>query len=65
MSAASVREMTTNFEKLEKFEGVNFRRWQQKMHFLLTNLKVVHVLSSPISEAGDDAPIDAIRKRSK
>ncbi|CAM8979086.1 unnamed protein product [Rhodiola kirilowii] len=65
MSAASVREMTTNFGKLEKFEGVNFRRWQQKMHFLLTNLKVVHVMSSPIPEAGDDAPIDAIRKRSK
>ncbi|CAM8952908.1 unnamed protein product [Rhodiola kirilowii] len=65
MSAASVREMTANFGKLEKFEGVNFRRWQQKMHFLLTNLKVVHVLSSPIPEAGEDAPIDAIRKRSK
>ncbi|CAM8910838.1 unnamed protein product [Rhodiola kirilowii] len=45
MSAASVREMTTNFGKLEKFEGVNFRRWQKKMHFLLTSLKVVHVLS--------------------
>ncbi|CAM8996554.1 unnamed protein product [Rhodiola kirilowii] len=65
MSTASVREMTANFRKLEKFEGVNFRRWQRKMHFLLTNLKVVHVLSSPIPEAGEDAPIDAIRKRSK
>ncbi|CAM8983200.1 unnamed protein product [Rhodiola kirilowii] len=65
MSATSLTEMTTNFGKLEKFEGVNFRRWQQKMHFLLTNLKGVHVSSSPIPEAGDDAPIDAIRKRSK
>ncbi|CAM8964964.1 unnamed protein product [Rhodiola kirilowii] len=35
------------------------------MHFLLTNLKVVYVLSTPIPEASDNAPIDAIRKRSK
>ncbi|CAM9002116.1 unnamed protein product [Rhodiola kirilowii] len=65
MSAASVKEMTNNFGKLEKFEGVNFRRWQQKMHFLLTNLKVVYVQSTPIPEVGDNAPIEAIRKRSK
>ncbi|CAM8918416.1 unnamed protein product [Rhodiola kirilowii] len=65
MSAASVKEMMKNFGKLEKFEGVNFRRWQQKMHFLLTNLKVVYVLSTPIPEVGDDALVDAIRKRSK
>ncbi|CAM8923870.1 unnamed protein product [Rhodiola kirilowii] len=64
-TAASVRVMTSNFGKLEKFEGVNFRRWQSKMHFLLTTLKVVHVLSTPISVVDDDAPIEAIRKRSK
>ncbi|CAM8910722.1 unnamed protein product [Rhodiola kirilowii] len=65
MSAASVREMTANFGKLEKFEGVNFRRWQKKMHFLLTSLKVVHVLSTPVPVADDNGLIDAIRKRSK
>ncbi|CAM8944812.1 unnamed protein product [Rhodiola kirilowii] len=65
MSAASVREMTTNFGKLEKFEGVNFRRLQKNMHFLLTSLKVVHVLSTPMPAADDNGPIDAIRKRRK
>ncbi|CAM8962430.1 unnamed protein product [Rhodiola kirilowii] len=65
MSAASVREMIANFGKLEKFERVNFRRWQKKMHFLLTSLKVVHVLSTPMPAADDNDPIDAIRKRSK
>ncbi|CAM8923830.1 unnamed protein product [Rhodiola kirilowii] len=64
MSAASVREMTANFGKLEKFEGVNFRRWKKKMHFLLTSLKVVHVLSTPMPAADDNGPID-VRKRSK
>ncbi|CAM8881870.1 unnamed protein product [Rhodiola kirilowii] len=65
MSAASVREMTTNFGKLEKFEGVNFRRLQKKMHFLLTSLKVVHVLSTPMPDADENGPLDAIRKKSK
>ncbi|CAM8981737.1 unnamed protein product [Rhodiola kirilowii] len=64
-TSASVREMIANFGKLEKFEGVNFRRWQRKMHFLLTTLKVIHVLSTPIPVVSDDAPIEAIRKRSK
>nr|GEV21286.1 hypothetical protein [Tanacetum cinerariifolium] len=36
-----MKEMTTNFGKLDKFEGHNFRRWQKKMHFLLTTLKNV------------------------
>ncbi|CAM8932090.1 unnamed protein product [Rhodiola kirilowii] len=35
------------------------------MHFLLTTLKVVHVLSTPIPVVNDDASIEAIRKRSK
>ncbi|CAM8978090.1 unnamed protein product [Rhodiola kirilowii] len=65
MSAASVREMTANFGKLEKFKGVNFRRWQKKMHFLLTSLKVVHVLSTPMLVAEDNGTIDVISKRSK
>ncbi|CAM8903101.1 unnamed protein product [Rhodiola kirilowii] len=62
MAAASVREMTVNFGKLEKFEGVNFRRWQKKMHFCLTNLKVVHVSSTPIPAVSDDASIEAFKK---
>ncbi|CAM8951386.1 unnamed protein product [Rhodiola kirilowii] len=35
------------------------------MHFMLTSLKVVHVLSTPMPDADDSGPIDAIRKRSK
>ncbi|KAD2393511.1 hypothetical protein E3N88_40488 [Mikania micrantha] len=36
----STKEMTSKFDKLEKFEGQDFRRWQKKMHSLLTTLKV-------------------------
>ena len=43
----SIREMTTKFAKLEKFEGVDFRRWKKKMHFMLTTLKAAYVLTNP------------------
>ncbi|CAM8972945.1 unnamed protein product [Rhodiola kirilowii] len=58
---ASVREMLHQFQKLDKFEGIDFRRWGKKMHFLLTNLKGVYVLSTPCPEIGDDAPMVAFR----
>ncbi|GKG57363.1 hypothetical protein Tco_0584789, partial [Tanacetum coccineum] len=35
---------------LDKFEGVDFRRWQKKRHFLLSSMSVVYVLATPISE---------------
>ncbi|GJR75769.1 DNA-directed DNA polymerase [Tanacetum coccineum] len=50
---------------LDKFEGVNFRRWQKKMHFLLPSMSVVYVLTTPISDGGDDATVEQIRKRNK
>ena len=34
-----IREMTTKFAMLEKFEGVDFRSWKKKMDFMLTTLK--------------------------
>ncbi|CAM8916471.1 unnamed protein product [Rhodiola kirilowii] len=35
------------------------------MHFLLTNLKVVYVLSTPCPEVRDDAPMVAVRDQNK
>ncbi|KHN05391.1 hypothetical protein glysoja_044806, partial [Glycine soja] len=42
-----------------------FRRWQKKMHFLLTTLKVVYVLSTPMPVFMEDETLDQTRKRSK
>ena len=53
--AAAMRQMAANFSKLEKFEGVDFRRWQKKMHFLLSSMNVVSVLTSAIPEDYGDA----------
>nr|GFC84506.1 zinc finger, CCHC-type [Tanacetum cinerariifolium] len=57
--------MTTNFRKLDKFEGHDFRRWQKKMYFSLTTLKVVYVLTTPMPELLEDATVEAIRIRAK
>ncbi|GJW42450.1 zinc finger, CCHC-type containing protein [Tanacetum coccineum] len=61
MAGNTVKDMTTNFGKLEKFEGHDFRRWQKKMHFLLTILKVVYVLTTPMPVLMEDATVEAIR----
>ncbi|GKF59844.1 hypothetical protein Tco_0176630 [Tanacetum coccineum] len=58
--------MTSNFAKLDKFEGVDFIRWQKKMHFLLSSMSVVYVLTTLIPEdGGNDATVEPIRKRNK
>nr|GEV75619.1 hypothetical protein [Tanacetum cinerariifolium]GEV97158.1 hypothetical protein [Tanacetum cinerariifolium] len=65
MDGNTVKGMTTNFGKLDKFEGHDFRRWQKKMHFVLTTLKVVYVLTTPMPELLEDATVEAIRIRVK
>nr|GEX94037.1 zinc finger, CCHC-type [Tanacetum cinerariifolium] len=65
MAGNTMKDMTTNFGKLDKFEGHDFRRWQKKMHFLLTKLKVVYVLTTPMPELLEDATVEAIRIREK
>nr|GEU33577.1 hypothetical protein [Tanacetum cinerariifolium] len=48
--------MASNFSKLDKFIGVEFRRCQKKMHFLLSSMSVVYVLTNPIlKDGGHDA----------
>nr|GEX61154.1 zinc finger, CCHC-type [Tanacetum cinerariifolium] len=65
MAGNTVKDMTTNFRKLDKFEGHDFMRWQKKMHFLLTTLKVVYVLTTSMLELLEDATVEAIRIRAK
>ena len=58
-------KMTSKFAKLDKFEGQDFRRWQKKMHFLLTTLNVVYVLSTPMPVYMEGETLDQTMKRSK
>ncbi|GJZ28117.1 hypothetical protein Tco_0572764 [Tanacetum coccineum] len=65
MARSIVKEITTNFWKLDKFERHDFRRWHKKMHFLLTTLKVVYVMTTPMPELLEDDIVEAIRRRAK
>ncbi|GKE66946.1 hypothetical protein Tco_1521107, partial [Tanacetum coccineum] len=53
MAVAAMKHMASSFAKLEKFEGVDFRRWQKKMHFMLSNMSVVYVLTTPMPDDGE------------
>ncbi|XP_042067109.1 uncharacterized protein LOC121810398 [Salvia splendens] len=61
----TAKEATKGFAKLDKFAGQDFRRWQKKMHFMLTNLKVVYVLSTPMPEAVENETLEQTRRRMK
>nr|GEV59244.1 zinc finger, CCHC-type [Tanacetum cinerariifolium] len=65
MATAAMKYMALKFAKLAKFEGVDIRRWKKKMHFLLSKISVVYVLTTLITEDGDDATMEQLRKRAK
>ncbi|GJR63969.1 zinc finger, CCHC-type containing protein [Tanacetum coccineum] len=50
MAAAAMKHMALNFAKLDKFEGVDFRRWQKKMHFFLSSMSVVDLIFNGIPD---------------
>ncbi|GKG57891.1 hypothetical protein Tco_0589502, partial [Tanacetum coccineum] len=64
--ATAMKHMALNFVKLEKFEGVDFKKWQKKMHFLLSSMSVVYVLTTLMPEDGGDNPtVDQVIRRAK
>ncbi|GJY21209.1 zinc finger, CCHC-type containing protein [Tanacetum coccineum] len=65
MAAAAMKHIALNFATLDKFEGVDIRRWQKKMHFLLSSMSVVYVLTTPIPKDGENATMEQIRKKNK
>nr|GEW50650.1 hypothetical protein [Tanacetum cinerariifolium] len=65
MVATAMKHMASNFANLDKFKEAYFKRWQKKIHFLLSNMSVVYVLTTPIPEDGKNATVDQIRRRNK
>ena len=58
---SSITSVTPVGEKPEKFDGVDFKRWQQKMLFYLITLNLVKVLNedAPKAKDGDDMQVIA------
>ncbi|GJW67336.1 zinc finger, CCHC-type containing protein [Tanacetum coccineum] len=66
MAASAMKHMASSFAKLEKFEGLDFRIWQKKIHFMLSSMSVVYVLTAPMPEDGGENPtVEQVRKRAK
>nr|GEV52789.1 zinc finger, CCHC-type [Tanacetum cinerariifolium] len=66
MKEQAMKHMASKFTTLDKIKGVDFRRCQKKMHFLLSSISVVYVLTTPILDnGGDDPTMEQVRKRAK
>nr|GEZ12746.1 integrase, catalytic region, zinc finger, CCHC-type, peptidase aspartic, catalytic [Tanacetum cinerariifolium] len=61
-STCYIRDLKGN----DLLTGVDFRRWQKKMHFMLSSMSVVYVLTTPMTEDGGENPtVEQVRKRVK
>ncbi|KAK3016456.1 hypothetical protein RJ639_007811 [Escallonia herrerae] len=47
MAFVTLKDMGSDFHRLERFDGGDFVRWQRKMHFLLETVKVYYVIVNP------------------
>ncbi|GKB43306.1 zinc finger, CCHC-type containing protein [Tanacetum coccineum] len=63
--AAVMKHMVANFSKLDKFEWVDFKRWQKNMHFILSTMSVVYVLTTQMVEYRENATVEQIWKMIK
>ncbi|XP_017621999.1 uncharacterized protein LOC108466152 [Gossypium arboreum] len=63
--SGTLRELASNFFKLDRLDGGNFRRWQKKMHFLLSTLKIAYVLDTLRPRENENETVAATRERKK
>ncbi|XP_022850034.1 uncharacterized protein LOC111372092 [Olea europaea var. sylvestris] len=50
---ATIKMMNQDLVRLDRFEGENFTRWQDKLKFLLTALKIFYVLDPKLEPIPD------------
>lgn len=67
-SESTYRIMNQEFTKLDRFDGTNYTRWQDKILFLLTTLKIAYVLDEnlqPIPPPTDKDSAEVVAQRKK
>ncbi|KAL3498510.1 hypothetical protein ACH5RR_041242 [Cinchona calisaya] len=65
MVTSTIKELSTDFTKLSRFEGGNFLRWQKKMKILFTTLHVACVLTTERPNDTEGETLEQIRSRQK
>ncbi|KAL5550601.1 hypothetical protein UlMin_000777 [Ulmus minor] len=67
-TVSTIKLMNQDLVRLDRFDGLNFTRWQDKLHFLLTALKIIYILNPdlpPLPKTTDEYTdeIKAARKQ--
>ena len=68
MEEETIKIMNQDLVRLDRFDGSNFTRWQDKVRFLLTTLKIAYILESslaPLAEPSDKDTPEEVEKRRK
>ena len=68
ISVATIKLMKEDLVKLDHLDWTNFTRWQDKLKFLLTTLKIFYVLDpelAPIPEPADEDSDELKTERKK
>ena len=70
MEGETIKIMNQDLVRLDRFDGSNFTRWQDKVRFLLTALKIFYILDptlAPLPEPkeNDTPQVVAARKKRK
>lgn len=63
MASKNLMQMSTDIVKLDHFVGGSFKRWQNKMQFLLATLHVAYVLTKPYPVESKNETLTQSRKR--
>lgn len=63
--SSSHPQFTVDFVKLEQLMVTTFIRWQKTLHFLLTSLNVVYVLTISKPEEREDEKLECGKSGSK
>ena len=67
-SHSTLKFITQDFVRFDRFDGTNFVRWQDNIIFLLTNLKVFYVLDKDLKaleEPKEDDTQEVVKERKK
>ncbi|XP_073291587.1 uncharacterized protein [Primulina huaijiensis] len=61
--AQSIQVMNQDLVRLDRFNGHNFMRWQEKVLFFLTAIKMSYILSDDLAPIPNDAPEDDAKRK--